>query len=442
MTTSQALKATDGSPFLSYQPLSTYVRRWNRPDVSAGEWWFAVVLLVLMGLRFRLPGEFNFGNVLAFLALPITWRAVRHSKLFTLYTTVTVVALLSGLSLTMINMEWAAFVPSQLVTYFFLVTQFPAVAAAIAWGARRLTLPGAIAAYATGLTIFGIQSMHTTHNPWKYVLGYPATVLILALAERRPRPVQMLAVGVTAALYAINDSRSVLGYLAMILALMIWQLLADKLTIKARSPRFLATFQVLMLALMMVTVMVAVVAAAASGLMGQAAKERTQAQASSSTNVVLSARPEAAGTWGMLKHRPTGFGLGIKPSYDDERAAMREMHGIDYNPENGYVYHYMFGVGVELHSSTSDLWASCGLPGILLSLMSFFLVLKSMVRNLGSYHLSPWLFFVGLGALWDTFFSPLSTSVPGFAMVIGALLATKPLRERTGLVHGTGPLHV
>ncbi|WP_111836116.1 hypothetical protein [Actinomyces bovis] len=408
--------------------------------MSASEWWFAVILLVLIGLRLKLPGGVNFGNVLAVLALPITWQTVRRSKLFTILSTLTIIALLSGFVLLMLHLHWATFVRSEMITSIFLVTLFPAVAAAIAWGAERLTLPMAVAAYSAGLTFIGVRNIPTTPNPWKYVLGYPTTVLVLALVDRSPRWVQLLALVGLAGLWAINDSRSILGYMAMIIALLIWQFLAEKFVIKARTPRFLAAFQVSVLGALMTVVMIAIVTAAASGLLGDSAKARTQAQASSSTNVVLSARPEAAATWGLLKHRPEGFGLGIKPGYDDERAAMYEMHGIEYDPENGYVYNYIFGHGVELHSSTSDLWAATGIPGIALALFCFCLVIAALVRNLGSFHLSPWLFFVAIGALWDTFFSPLITSAPGIAVTIGALLAMRPLSQQADLVRGTGPL--
>lgn len=423
-----------------YQRVQQTFRRWNRPEVPASEWWFAVVLLALIGLRLKLPGGVNFGNVLAVLALPVTWTAVRRSRLFTVLATLSLVALLSGFVLLMVNLQWAVFVRSELVTTFFLVTLLPSVAAAIAWGAERLTLPGAVAAYSVGLTYIGVRNIPTTPNPWKYVLGYPATVLVLALVDRSPRWVQLLTVLGLGVLWAVNDSRSILGYLVMIAGLMVWQALAEKFAIKARTPRFLAAFQVGVLGTLMAAVMVSVVFAASSGLLGDSAQARTQAQASSSTNVVLSARPEAAATYGLMKHRPTGFGLGVKPGYDDERAAMYEMNGIEYDPENGYVYNYIFGHGVELHSSTSDLWAACGIPGVLLALFSFVLVGWSMIRNLGSFHLSPWLFFVGIGALWDTFFSPLITSAPGIAVAIGALLAMKPLAQQAKLVHGTGPL--
>ena len=51
----------------------------------------------------------------------------------------------------------------------------------------------------------------------------------------------------------------------------------------------------------------------------------------------------------------------------DVQVAKAGMLHVDYDPENGYVEHFLFGTKIELHSTLGDLWAYAGPAGILLA---------------------------------------------------------------------------
>ena len=68
-------------------------------------------------------------------------------------------------------------------------------------------------------------------------------------------------------------------------------------------------------------------------------------------------------TLGLMHRHPLGFGSGTIPNYNDIQTAKEGMALINYNPNNGYVEHWMFSHGYAMHSMFGDLWTSYGLVG-------------------------------------------------------------------------------
>ena len=99
------------------------------------------------------------------------------------------------------------------------------------------------------------------------------------------------------------------------------------------------------------------------GYLGEAARERSQAQIEQSGSLIVGGRPEMAATAGLVRDTPFGFGLGVQPDMHDVAVARNALRTIQYTTDNGYVEKYMFGNGFELHSVLADLWARYSVGG-------------------------------------------------------------------------------
>ena len=85
-----------------------------------------------------------------------------------------------------------------------------------------------------------------------------------------------------------------------------------------------------------------------------------------------------------------GFGVGENPTPGDAYVAKAGMAAIGYDPNNGYVEHDMFGSGFELHSVFGDLWAHCGLVGLVLAAYLFVFVVRGSPEVSPSRPFPPW----------------------------------------------------
>jgi hypothetical protein len=158
------------------------------------------------------------------------------------------------------------------------------------------------------------------------------------------------------------------------------------------------------------------------GAFGTAMAQRTAQQIELSGNLLAAGRPEMGATAALIAHRPLGFGPGIPVNAEDLAVAKHGMSQLGYDPDNNYVYQYMFGRGIELHSLFGDFWAVYGPAGVLLWLFVLLLVVVALVRRMVRGMADALLVYVAILTAWNLFFSPVYSSVPMLILAVALLL--------------------
>lgn len=255
-------------------------------------------------------------------------------------------------------------------------------------------------------------------SPWRFGFSVPVIVTVLGLvAGRTKRSTEVILCLLLAAVSGLSGSRSRTAVLVIVVAFLIWQALR-----RGKSSRTTAIWSAVVLAVSAVAVYQYGETLALDGLLGAEAQSRTELQIDQSGSLILGGRPEMGATWALFQHRPWGFGLGVLANSHELAIAKAGMAALGYDPNNGYVEQYMFGSGVELHSSMADMWAWFGIPGLLLGLTIIAVVVSRTIVLVAERRASALVLFGSLTVLWDMLFSPLLTSVPILTMTLGMLL--------------------
>lgn len=158
------------------------------------------------------------------------------------------------------------------------------------------------------------------------------------------------------------------------------------------------------------------------GFLGQAAQQRSVQQIDQAGSLLLGGRPELAATWALIQDRPFGFGPGVSVNATDLDVAKSGMLNINYDPNNGYVEKFMFGDGIELHSSAGDLWADFGVAGLCLALFIIILTFRGLALLVASRKASGLALLVGIFSVWSLFFGPFYSTAPLFTLLMGLML--------------------
>ncbi|MET0725287.1 MAG: O-antigen ligase family protein, partial [Leifsonia sp.] len=252
-------------------------------------------------------------------------------------------------------------------------------------------------------------------NPWKFGVGFPVMVIVLALLSRPGlRVAEAVALLVFAVVALGTDSRYRFATLMITAVLVFWQML----------PRFRSRRASTLTMLAMVAAIAAITynlatALIVDGYLGEQAQSRTIGQLEKSGSLILGGRPELAATIALFQERPFGFGAGVQPTLDDILVAKTGMSAIGYQPNNGYVETYLFGGGFELHSVAGDLWASFGLPGLAFVICAIVLALHMLGHGLANRTASSVVIFLSISTLWNILFSPIYGSLPTLVLTMG-----------------------
>ena len=390
-------------------------------------------LMVMVGTRslVGLPGGLRLGDCLAIAILPLTWSAIRHSRVFTRLTLLCVTAAATGMVMSvLVDTSFRVF-PAQRCSVLLGVIALPCVAAAVAWGARRIGLNAVAVAIGTSMLLDVLPQLG---NPgaWKVGVVPAVTALVLALVANRGRAVQAVAPVVLGLLFVLNDARAASGFLLIVLLVVLWHGGPERVQAPSRHPHRQMALRLVAVVVTLALAAYGVILASSAGVLGEEAQKRTVAQSSETTGVLLAARPELGASWNLFLHRPWGYGAGVGPRYKDVRVAMEGMASLGYDPENNYVLHYMFGHGFELHSGIADMWTACSLPGALLVIVLVIMSLGVLLRDLGSARVHPWLVYAVLMVIMNAAVGPWVVLGPYLALTLGAAFvpAIPPLRPR------------
>ncbi|MFE6646184.1 O-antigen ligase family protein [Nocardioides sp. NPDC057772] len=294
---------------------------------------------------------------------------------------------------------------------------------ALLWGQRVLSPGAVVCLYALGSFTTATMGSRFAEEPWRFGFAMPSTMLLLGaclLIRRRPRKrllADMTVLGVLTAVTALSGARSMSAFLIMTAVLLLWQ--HRPRTAKRTTSALLSLVLVGALGLGLYR---ALEGAALEGYLGQSAQERTQEQTQAAGSLILGGRPEIGATVALMLHEPLGYGAGIMATPTDMQAAKQGMSRLGYDPDNGYVEHYMFGTRIEVHSLIGDLWIWFGLAGLVLSGWLLWLATIYLGRSMSHRTGTALGIFLALQLGWNLFFGPIISSLPPLALALGVFL--------------------
>lgn len=294
---------------------------------------------------------------------------------------------------------------------------------ALLWGQRVLSPGIVVCLYAVGSFMTATMDSRFAEDPWRFGFSMPATMLLLGaclLIRRRPRKrllADMTALGILTAVTALSGARSMSAFLIMTAVLLLWQ----------HRPRTAKRTTSALLSLVLVGALGfglyrALEGAALDGYLGQSAQQRTEEQTRAAGSLILGGRPEIGATVALMLHEPLGYGAGVMATPSDMQAAKQGMSLLGYDPDNGYVEHYMFGTRIEVHSLIGDLWIWFGLAGLVLSGWLLWLATIYLGRSMANRTGTALGIFLALQLGWNLFFGPIISSLPPLALALGVFL--------------------
>lgn len=403
----------------------TVLERPRSPRIAAAHTVVAAVFLVVLGGRFQVWQGFTVGFGIALLLLPLWATQIRRYRGAGMFVVLSFAAVVSGLWLTQ-TMASDHFTSQGNMLVQSIVILGPAVSIGAVLWTRTVLTPAQIAVlYGAGLLVRAVLSgpggTNYDHNAWKFEYSMPLTVIALGLAlSTRRRWIELLTVGVLAIVSILNDSRSLFAILLLTGCLVAWQMRPFTSTRRASTARV-----IIGIGLAAAVVFNVGQALLLDGLFGEATQHRTVAQLDQSGSILLGGRPELAATAALFAHQPIGYGSGTLASLNDVLVAKGGMASIGYDPNNGYVETFMFGLGFEVHSIAGDLWIRFGLVGLALAALIAWLTIYGLGHGIAHRSGSAVVIYLGVRTCWDLLFSPIYSSVPSLMLFLGLALVLK-----------------
>lgn len=380
-----------------------------------------LLAVFLLGNREILNYNTTIGYLFGLLLLPLWIAEFRRYRYGWLGIWITTACLVNGLWLSWYSSQTHVFLPSTFLGALGLFVGFIVTVMVLLWSRKLIPIPVLGLVYGLGMLTSLSSRGAAQDNFWKFSLAVPVTIigLSLALSLRRrnataARVSEAVVLLLLAVLSLLNDSRSMFGTLAVVLALVLWQLFPSGRSVRLAMVRSILTFGVLIVGVYNVGS-----ALALEGLLGQAAQERSAMQIAMSGSLILGGRPEMMASFALIGNRPEGYGFGIVPQLSDIRVAKEGMATIGYNPDNGYVENYMFGNQFELHSTAADLWATMGLAGLILALILGIACILWVLHGISTREASALVLFLSIYTLWNLAFSPLYSALPTLGLAVG-----------------------
>ncbi len=331
-------------------------RRWQGFEALVA-WGVALVI----GTRFILTQQFALGYLPAIALAPVWWSLVRQLVAARLTLLLGLGALANGLLLMQLNAGGRAISRTVTLHASLELVGVLACAATMLWVFRTIGIGAGGVGFALGMLAgANPNSAFNSGDPWRLAFAMPITMLVLfgAVWFGRRR-LEAGALLVLAAFAAVLGSRSVFG--AELMALILFGVWSRRHLRQARlsMPGTVAALGGLAWAAYSFGR-----ALLLEGVLGEAARVRTEYQIQVSGELILGGRPELAATIGLLRDRIWGYGVGVRPSFHDLEVGRNAMWQIGYDPLNGYVERYMFGDVFRLHSIWGELWAGFGIVGL------------------------------------------------------------------------------
>jgi len=405
-------------------------------ELDRGSTWSrlaARTLVFLLPIHVGVPfasSVLSWGFLLAIPLLPVVLRTLVRQRGLKLLSLVVLLTLASGFVLT----AFAQRDHLVNVSYFWVTVSSVACAAyvlipVLVWSRGVLSISAVAIAFAAGSTVEVLATPGTWEgNIWKFGLAFPVSVILLAMTSRSKSVVPtFLALAVIAGVAIPAGDRSYFGFVAVVLIVVLMP--------RARRRRTPGRSILAVAGLIASGAVVysAGVALALAGYLGERNRIVTTAQLEASGSVLTSGRSESGAAAALFLHRPLGYGPGVLPSAADVAIGQQGLAGRGLDLTGQYVRDYLFGTGFKLHSITSDLWVSFGIPGILLALTLAFFAARSLTASASGSVSSPLVVFLSVITLWNLAFSPIGSNLYQTIFCV-ALLATTSSGRSAGSV--------
>jgi len=397
----------------------------------------AMAVLVALGLRQFVQSGVTTGYLLAIVLCPVWIFVLRRFRGARLLNVAVLLTAVWGVVLRDIASNEHKINTSNQLSSTVLLLGILIGVNAIMWARTLLSDAEVGLFYGVGMLLnVGITGVDPA-NPWKTAFAIPLGVIALSLAARYSGPrvkYALLSCAVLVTLGAVSGLSNARSYAATFLIagiLMVWQ--GRSTTLTRRSSGLLTAGMLFGLAASTYWLGSKLLV---SGYLGADAQARTVAQIEQSGSLILGGRPELEATLALMRSRPLGYGVGVEPNSQDILIAKSGLSSINYNPNNGYVEKFMFGGHIELHSVFGDLWASWGIPGLVVLALFATILLRSLSVSVALRQANPITVFLGVWSLWNLFFSPIYGSAPTLTLAIGLSMMMKSRRHRSGGDHG------
>jgi hypothetical protein len=386
----------------------------------------ACALLFAIGLQLTLNAGITTGDVLLVLTGALWFPAYRQYSGAALFLGWGLITAVAGVMLSEYTSTSRMINASGQRDSTILMVGLVGSVAAVLW-ARSIMSNSAIGiSYGLGMVIgAGLHPGSWSTNPWKFAFGAPVSVLVLGIAIRTKRPALGIVPLLLLALVSLAlDCRAFSVTLLLAAFILFWRCLP-----KRESLRYgwLSTAALIALAAGLVYLLAS--SLLVSGYLGKDVQARSVEQIQTSGSLILGGRPEIAATWALMKHDIAGFGVGAVPTPNDVLVAKRGLTSINYDPNNGYVERYLFGGHFELHSVIGDMWASWGIAGIVLVLLTAYIVVRTLSECVARRHGDALLIYLCLWTLWNLLFSPIPPALPILVLAVGLGLHPKARAE-------------
>ena len=271
-------------------------------------------------------------------------------------------------------------------------------------GERRGLLWLAVGSLVGTVAYLGLAST----NPWKYVLSYPVSLLVLAATARvRTRALPLLVCVALVIVSVAFESRSV-GGAAAIAAILLAVFGGRK---RQQVSRHAARRRMWAVAAVSAGGLLLLLNAMRLGWLGSRLAEQYAVQTAGGQNILLGGRVEWNATWALFQARPIGFGLGTRPTIDLQGAAVRAVARAGGDPSRLYYDFAVFNARVDLHSIVANLWFHAGVGGLFLAgVMVVVLVRGSIAVTFLDWPpaIKAAAYFALGQAAWDLPFSPMA----------------------------------
>lgn len=386
----------------------------------------AIAAIALLGLDRNLPMNLTTGTVVVFALLPVWISTLREFQFAPVFMLLGGVTLAWGAVLHQFDDERSFSMRLALEIAILFFTGIGGVGVLL-W-ARTILPTYIVVMIFGGAYLLGVaQAVPGSANAWKYLVSVPLTMILLAWASKAHTIAPtIMTLGFIGLVSVAFDSRSYFGFCLLSIVLVLWQ---RRKNASGRKMSKLATLSLIAIALTALYYIGS--ALLVEGYLGEEAQERTVEQIQESGSLLVSGRPEWAGTIELMLENPMGFGLGTLPSSDDVWAAKEGMVKLGLSPDNGYVQNYMFGGHVKLHSIVADFWASFGIFGFIFALTIIGIIVYCLLEHLSNRTASGLICMMSIIAVWDMAFGPIFTNLPDVMLALAVVLPAWRTMDRS-----------
>ena len=411
---------------------SREVRGGEAAQAGDGDRWLTRVVAFgsVAAVGFTLPLTFalSTGLLISIALLPLWAPLVRRHRGARFLFGLAFLALVNGVLLTWLSSVDHVFAQHEAVRAAVMVLTSICGIGLILWARTALPAPVIGIAFGVGNLVAGLGSLGID-NPWKFVLSFPVSVIVLSVVALRPTPLRTVAAfSLLGVVDVANDYRSAFAFSAVAAALVLWQ--ARRSPGSGRQPNWL-----------LVVPAFAGLAAAGywlmtqlllSGALGAQIQQRSATQIAQSGSLILGGRPEWTATWALMRSNPLGFGLGTVPNAQDTLVAKAGLAVTHIPTVDNYLQHQLLSSSFELHSIIADLWAIVGPLGVLLGLAMAMLGVHGLAAAVGRRTASGLVCCLVPMGLWDLAFGPLQDNQPTLTLALGLLLVLHESRTGRG----------